>query len=243
MSDETTPAAHSEADAETVAQDTPALPYATESTPVAGGDYHAPMSRGDVAVLALRLLGVFLMIQGSAFLGMLGMVFSGFGSGAGGLGSAVALTAPYGIYFGLGIVLVATAGWVGPKLLPNARRSDDAAGRASARDIQAVAFSVVGVWIAVWSVAELASATWYLIFRTARRSDDRTAWDMASPLLVQFAFKAGVGIVLFLGAKGLAKLWHRVREPNPLSDAAADVPEPAEPALSPRHSADQMDQA
>jgi hypothetical protein len=243
MSDETTPRVPSEASAESFAEDIPALPDPTESTPLAGEDYHAPMSRGDVAVLAIRLLGVFLMIQGSAFLGMLGMVFSGLRSGVEGLGSALALTAPYGIYFSLGIVLVATAGWVGPKLLPNVRRSDDAAGRASARDIQAVGFSVVGVTIAVWSIAELASAIWYLVFRTARRSDDRTAWDMASPLLVQFAVKAGVGVVLFLGAKGLATLWHRVREPNPLNEAADDVPEAAEPALPPGDSADQMDQA
>jgi hypothetical protein len=214
------------------AVDSPALPYATEDTPIGGADYHAAISRGDIAVLALRLLGVFAMIQGSAFLGMLGPVFSSFGSGVGGLGTSLALAAPYGIYLGLGILLVATAGWVGPKLLPNAQRSDDSAGRASARDLQAVAFSVVGITIVGWSMGQFGSALWYLVFRSTRPNDDKTAWDLASPFLVRFAIEAGIGVVLFTGAKGLVNLWHRVREPNPLRDAGPDEsPDPAEAAL------------
>lgn len=232
MTEETTPVTSGSPDTEPAAEDDAARSHAMESTPVAAGDDQAPITRGDVAVLTLRLLGVFAMIQGSAFLGMLGTIFSSFGSGVGGLGSALAMAAPYGIYLGLGIVLVATAGWIGPKLLPDARRSDDAAGRASARDIQAVAFSVVGVTVAAWSVGDLGSAMWFLFFRSARPNDDHTAWELASPQLARFAFQVGVGVVLFLGAKGLTNLWHRVREPNPVHDAGADLPEPEEAALS-----------
>src|SRR4051812_224980 len=186
MNAETNPLADDGAYAAPDADGISALPYATESTPVAGTSYHAPMTRGDVAVLALRLLGVFAIIQGSAFLAVLGSVFSSLGSGAGVVWATLAVAAPYGIYLGVGIVLFATAGWIGPKLLRDARRSDDAAGRASARDIQSVAFSVVGVAVAVWSVGELASAIWYLTFRSARRDEDHTAWDFASPHLVRF---------------------------------------------------------
>src|SRR3954454_22414183 len=120
MTDETAPAAPSNPEVESAADDRPALPNATESTPVAGISYHAPMSRGDVAVLALRLLGVFAIFQGSAFLSLLGTVFSGLGSGVGDWGRTLVVAAPYGIHLGLGIVLVATAGWLGPKLLPDA---------------------------------------------------------------------------------------------------------------------------
>jgi hypothetical protein len=248
MTEETTPVTSGSPDTEPAAEDAAALPYASESTPVTGGDSHAPITRGDVAVLAVRLLGVIAIIQGSAFLAVLGSVFSNFGAGAGVVWATLAVAAPYGIYLGAGIVLVATAGWIGPKLLPDARRSDDAAGRASARDIQAVAFSVIGVAVAVWSVGELASAIWYLSFRSARRDEDHTAWDLASPHLVRFAIQVGVGVVLFLGAKGLSRVWHRVREPNPLGGAVAeadpgDPPEPREGARPERSPDEQPDHA
>jgi hypothetical protein len=205
-----------------------ALSYALPSTPSPGESHAGGVTRGDVAVLALRLLAIYMMLEGSAALALVPTAFSFARAGAD-AGRVLALIGPSGAVFGLGIVLLAAAGWLGPKLLPGSHRATDAGRRATARDYQAVAFSVVGLLVVVWSVAHLSQGLWIISFQSRYRPDVDTTMADAGPHLLRFGLECAVGIAVFLGARGLSAFWHRLREPNAGRDPTGE-PETGPPA-------------
>jgi hypothetical protein len=78
------------------------------------------------------------------------------------------------------------------------------------QDIQVLAFSIIGVWL-------ISSAIPYFIYATVRIVEHSTSQQSVSVFrdsniisqIVTGVFKLALGIYLFSGSKGLAKLWQK----------------------------------
>ncbi len=118
-------------------------------------------------------------------------------------------------------------------IVPDSNQSSDKE-KWTLKEIQAILFSVVGVFI--FSIAIPRAFTWVsqlialfsdeiqdMPYRNARTAD---TWISISLSLIQLA----TGIGLFFGAKNLSNMWHRFREWTPNKDISehAIVHAPAE---------------
>ncbi len=83
-------------------------------------------------------------------------------------------------------------------------------GRISSWDIQAIIFSGVGLLILALSVPGLGGSVTTVIYaRILAQNHFFNTWEIA--LLVQSLIQCGIGLALFLRARGLALFWHRLR--------------------------------
>jgi hypothetical protein len=194
-----------EAEATTIA-------YADTSTP-RESDHSAmsPVTRHDVASLAVRILGIYIAVQGLQFLGML----TSFGFRMSGFTSTYAIA--FIIYEAVAAVLILMAGRFGMWLLPRAvKLPNTVPGSTAATDLQPVAFAVIGVLLAFWAAPEILSALWRNTYRSGPIAFREPAQDLMLSLFrpaVQFV----LGVWLFFGSKGLARYWRRIRsEPSAL---------------------------
>jgi hypothetical protein len=87
---------------------------------------------------------------------------------------------------------------------------------ASGRDLHAVLFSAIGVWLVGSTVPELTRFALQL-WVNGRTGPVTSRLDWV-PGLAGMLVQAGAGVLLFARAKGLSALWHRIRY--------ADVPHP-----------------
>jgi hypothetical protein len=171
---------------------------------------NAPAGRLDWAVIAIRMLALYcwvlsvvpalmmipVLVEENRFLSV---------------GDRLRAFAPYAIYIGTGIVLWAMARvlarWMVSDVPPvgMAHRS-----RVSVAQAHAMAFSIVGAVLVVYSLRNLGSAIGLssLVRRTGSDSGDDSSYS--AHYFIQFAIEAGAGVALFLGARGLANLWHRL---------------------------------
>lgn len=75
--------------------------------------------------------------------------------------------------------------------------------------IQAVAFSIMGVWLVVQSLPNMVYAL--VLPRFSPKLSVIADGRIDYPRLIYSALRLGIGLCLILGAKGLAKLWHGLR--------------------------------
>jgi hypothetical protein len=194
-----------EAEATTIA-------YADTSTPrVSDHSAMSPVTRHDVASLAVRILGIYIAVQGLQFLGML----VSFGFRVSSVSSTYAIA--FIIYEAVAAVLILMAGRFGMWLLPKAvMLPNTVPGSTAATDLQPVAFAIIGVLLAFWAAPEILSALWRNTYRSGPIAFREPAQDLMLSLFrpgVQFV----LGVGLFFGSKGLARYWRRIRsEPSAL---------------------------
>ena len=117
------------------------------------------------------------------------------------------------LYLAVGAFLIWRAHWVATSVLGFSDAREEFAFRAPGRRFQALAFSVLGVWLAISGTGELAgviaraSITSKVYGNDLTRGDSLFAWaDVSAPFV-----KLVAGVCLFLGAKRLAHYWHRFR--------------------------------
>jgi hypothetical protein len=168
------------------------------------------MSRGDAASVALKILGVYLILQGVAALTQFPEILTQMPHYR--PGTVLYYLGPSFIFVGAGAWFLLRgdylAKWILPKWAPD-KESDAVAGRSlSARDLQAVAFSVVGVVLIAWAaVPRLMYAGWvfFALERTeAEISAAKRNVAMAIPQLL-------IGVWLFRYPAMLAGTWSRLR--------------------------------
>jgi hypothetical protein len=196
-----------EAEATTIA-------YADTSTPhVSDHSAMSPITRHDVASLAVRILGIYIAVQGLQLLGML----VSFGFRVSSVTSTYAIA--FIIYEAIAAVMILMAGRFGMWLLPKAVMLPNTSPESSAStDLQPVAFAVIGVLLAFWAAPEILSALWRntYTYRSSQIAFREPAQDLMLSLfrpVVQFV----LGAWLFFGSKGLARYWRRIRsEPSAL---------------------------
>jgi hypothetical protein len=191
-----------------------ALPYAAGAGQILDpSERNAKASRYDVAVVALRLLAIYILLQGAAGLGWAIVSLMevlryprGFG-----LTSLVGLL-PTAICVAAGVVLWKVGPGVAARMLPRAAGDTEAA--TGSVPLQSIAFSVAGVLLVANAVPEffyrLAATTHSIgdVYSVSQRTDDFIR------ALTDPALRAVAGAWLFFGSKRLAAYWHRLRQPE-----------------------------
>lgn len=186
----------------------PALAYADPATP--RPHVAASTSRWDVAAIILKLTGIYLVVvQG------LPALAHAVDYGTGGTTRfSRSLALLYGVLFVLfsifGLVLMLTAdrlaGWLLPRLdgYPTAAQTPT-----SARGVQEVAFSVLGIYlVAVDAIPGLAMYLWRWV---AEPDSAIIAHTDVAPFIVEHLVQLVVGLWLFFGSRQLANYWQRRR--------------------------------
>jgi hypothetical protein len=193
------------------------IPYALPETsrPYQAGDAQG-LTRRDVASLALKLVGIYALLQGTYLLVYLPGLLISYREWSTTVGVEMLFLGlgPYALSLAIGVVLVLFGDRLAPRLLPH---SSAAAGlgpptlvRTTGPELQGMAFSVVGVLLVVWSARSLILAAWGL--SQSQRADlgifREQGWGQ---YLLQFALEFGAGVWLFFGSKRLAAFWQRLR--------------------------------
>jgi len=164
------------------------------------------MTKHEVATLALRLSGLYALLQLLIRLDI--VTFYAFtvverfrnGSGTQGLLVMVMALIPPFLLGCVGCLLMAFAGGFARRLFPD-MGDGDAKTPVSARHIQAIAFSVVGLALVAYALPQFSQTAIILIGK-----HDRVRWSV----LVAPGVRLCVGLVLFFGGGGLAEIWHRL---------------------------------
>ena len=187
---------------------TSTLAYASRHEPE---EPFSRLTRGDVATIAVKLFGLYALLQ--AMPGIITCIHYFRPDVAYMTVTAV----PVIVYLSLGIFLVICGEKVARWLLPRtAVTTTEVPGHGPAQ-IQAMAFSLIGVLVFVWSAPSLA---WYLVVLMlgdgtqaiqVNRSD---RIGHLSPQLIRYGSETILGVWLFLGSKGLVAWWWRMRHPE-----------------------------
>lgn len=173
--------------------ETPAIEYAKPLTP----DLHmaSGITRGDIAALAVRLLGIYIIVIA---LPVLGYALESFFTPMK-LRDVMQFYVLYdATLIAVGTFMVIKAAMIGGWLLPKAAMNTHlrpAAG--TPQELQAVAFSVVGVTLTVFAFPGLAA-----VFAEYASGSHDPIYSLIKPG-VEFA----VGLLLFFRSKRLARYW------------------------------------
>jgi hypothetical protein len=120
------------------------------------------------------------------------------------------------LYLGIGWWLVTRSERMSLKLFP---ASEATGSHLSSETFQAVVFSAAGILI----LSDLIPVVSRIIHQTALipagRSFLREFWNQNVESLLVFAVQLPLGLFLFLGSRGIARVWHRLR---PMSQNAED---------------------
>ena len=185
-----------------------ALPYADPSTPHQLGNASG-ISRGDIAALGVKLVGLYIMLQGLPYLSQ---VLEVVGVSARFPGQWVfSELAVIAFLEAAGLALLLRGSEIGAWLLPKAGSTGIPTTAGSPVELQAAAFGVAGVLVAIPAVPEAASNIWRYLYDTSRNGPQPVAVSEFILNFIKPAAQIGVGAWLFFGSKQLARYWHRLR--------------------------------
>ena len=189
------------------------------------GPARPPTPMGVVAVVAVKIVGLYCFVQALPLLyavpAALILMFSGRGYD---FVSGILNFLYPAVYLLAGVFLVRRATWVATRVLGFAEPAGDSEPRSPGRRLQAIAFSVVGIWLVIGGLVD-AVDLFVQAHSDARLSGGdviQTAFAEPSEL-VATAVQLALGVGLFFGSKRLADFWHRFRTPS-----AVRRPEPIE---------------
>jgi len=173
------------------------------------------VTKYELASFMLKLLGVYALIEALPLLRYLGIIASMFGSDD--------MSQSLWLYLGMTLPFIFTA-LVGLALL---MYSDALAGKIFGRDdgtnvstairgaeFQAIGFSVVAVFVALQAVPQvlqLVTNIWHITSKRFPEDVDARlvygTWKIGLSVVLQYV----LAVVLFLRARGLANLWHKMQ--------------------------------
>jgi hypothetical protein len=188
------------------------IAYAT-----AGGvDSDEPVTIGNLAVLSVRLIAVYCLLQAIPLVYLLpGAVYllRRFDS-AEAVGYVIGALLPT-TYLAVGAVFLARSSAIAMRVLGASpvRREEGGRLRPSGRAVQSLAFAVLGVGLFVFGASELIQLL-AISFQNSRLMDSDVPTHLLEnsvPSLLAAAVKIGSGVWLFLGSKRIANYWRRIR--------------------------------
>jgi hypothetical protein len=154
-------------------------------------------SRFDLAVLGLRLMGIWLLLQSALWFQSLAQYWEETDYEV----RALLMTSvPFLTYLLAGLWFTFFPDALARRLLPRRPAVGEPAGMAGA-DLQSLAFSAIGLWLIVAALPDLIS-----LMYLAAQEDIPPGGALVEPLVKLLA-----GLVLFLQGRGLSALWHRLR--------------------------------
>jgi hypothetical protein len=192
-----------------------ALPYANAAGGPDGAELRARATRFDIAVVALRLLGLFILYEGAV---ALSWEIAGFADIAGGARTVREVAfglLPPAVCGAVGVLLLKGAPRIAIAILPQSGNEGSSGGpSAGSVSLQGIAFSLAGVMLMAYAVPKFIS----LFVGTLRQVNDvysapRHGGDFVAVLL-EPGLQIAIGAWLFVGSKRLAAYWHRLRHPE-----------------------------
>lgn len=177
------------------------------------------MTKREITAIVLKLLGVYAILQAIPLLqylwGFIAMVVRDR--------SEVLEQAIYFLGMGISFLLMVVAAFLllvrSERIAGLLVREDGPVSQTptlSGPEVQAIAFSVVGVAVflhAVPKLCQLVLNLWYL--RSRNLPTDglvESTWHLGAAVAIQ----CGLAAILFLRARGLAHFWHRIQGPRPV---------------------------
>ena len=183
------------------------------------------MTPVQIAILSLRLLAIFTLIDTIPYLMSLTEAFAWKGVALAGdrqfntdlilIGTILSLV----LQFSIGLFLFVYAKRLAKRMIAE-EESEKSSTELSAKNIQTIAFSVVGLIMIVIAIPHIAQFAVNLQAlknagaETLKRSISIGTWAYSIGILIQFIF----GIILFLGARGLSSLWYFFQKLRPMKD-------------------------
>ncbi|MCP3905557.1 MAG: hypothetical protein GY715_18175 [Planctomycetes bacterium] len=173
------------------------------------------MTAREIANLCCRVFAIYALFQGLVYLPSLGLIFDPvFGGTTSGFASSIArlLWSLHPVFMFAAAAFLWRWSWlvaswmVGHDIQDAVAEPESARQRATLAEIQAVAFSVIGLWLLVHVTVDLAEDAAYLVYTEAEVAD--RGW-IAS--YFRMAVQLALGIWLLFGARGLVRLLHRLR--------------------------------
>lgn len=173
------------------------------------------MSQREIAALALRLLGVYCMVTGLPY------IVSIAGALADGLPLAerlvrvVVMLLPGGTLVVVGLLLLAAAD-PAARLLVGRAADTPLVEHWTSRQVQGLAFSVLGAYLVATSLPGLLALVGQMIYMHgtvsfASRTQAETTMSFQLSRVAENLLQLALGVWLFLGARGFSNLWHRLR--------------------------------
>ncbi len=169
------------------------------------------MTKQEIALLALRLLGIYCFIQALTFLAS-SLSLVGMNVAEMGLSRSLMVagaTLPIMGYLLAGVVLLMFGGKISGKMINQDKHAGAPATGIATRDVQTLAFSIVGIYLIAASLPSFASLLWTIAYYYRKGGPDlaragvENVWRHAIQVIVEFV----VGVGLFLGARGVSSLW------------------------------------
>jgi hypothetical protein len=174
------------------------------------------MTKHELASFTLKLLGIYALIESLPFLQPLA-----------GLASLPSDTPDASMYrwtlvgelvvFALmvlvGVLLFVYSRELAPRLVGEDQPLN-VSSTLTARDVQAIGFSIVGALIFLQALPGLSQAVWgwlYLIAQSSRQDYRGPVPRVTGAFGLTAAIQLVLAVVLFLQARGLANLWHRIQ--------------------------------
>jgi len=190
------------------------------------------MTPRETANLCCRVLAIYALFQGLAYLPSIGMLIAPL-AGDMNLSTGEMITQLMWALHPLGMVAIAAFLWrwswlvaswmVGHNIQDAIAEPESVRRQATLRDVHGVAFSVIGLWLLVDSVRDIAEHAFYLVY-----SDPEITGGRWVAVYGRIVVQLGLGIWLLFGARGLVDLLHRVRR------VGLDQPDPGGPELDDR---------
>ena len=173
------------------------------------------MTKSDIFSLALKILGIYAIIVAISTLRFsLSMIFA-YVTNPQYSPSLVSIIAgsllPLLLLLILSYYLIKRSDKLGKTIFPNSQ-SEKVLVSLSSVEIQAIAFSIIGVLVIVWALPKLFEIVTQLSYSKIHQGDVFSV-RMGQKLIeysVDVVIRLALGIYLFIGSKGLSTIWHKI---------------------------------
>jgi hypothetical protein len=174
------------------------------------------MSLIQISSLALKLLGIYAIIQALPTLGTFPSMFA-FADGDKGymfLGSIL----PFILLFGAGVFLILSSNKLASKMMVGDEINIPTT-QLTGRNVQTIAFSILGIAMIAWAIPEFSKifANIQLLKNAGDEFPRKSIGIGTQVYAIGLSIQCVVGLLLFFGAKGLSSIWFFLQKTRPMS--------------------------
>jgi len=171
-----------------------------------------------IASLALKLLGVYAIIQSLPILGAFPGMFAFDDDNVNKLYMFLGSILPCILLFGVGSLLILSSNKLAKKMM-GTNDLNTSTSQLSGRNVQTIAFSVLGVALIAWAIPELSKIFANIqLLKNAGDEFPTKGMDIGNKVYaIGLSIQFVVGLVLFFGAKGLSSIWFFLQKIQPMS--------------------------
>lgn len=174
------------------------------------------MQKQEIVNLIIKVLGLYLIVSAIVMIQYPAIMFSGqLIDSKKNLAFFISLfvsIVPVIITFGAGFMLIRKTDKFIPALTDASSKAKTEKGKLSAKEIQAIVFSVVGLYIFMTSVPELFKFGFQIVSQIGKTGVERLYIRTSWPNIISIFIKCLLGAALFLQARGMARFWYELQK-------------------------------